>query len=60
MKREDELDFNQKNLEETRKIMNNAVSKESDYWDRNNPIIKIILGLLFLFILIGSIIVFIK
>ena len=60
MKSEDDLDFNQKNLEETNKIMEKATSRKSDEWDRNNPIIKFILGFLLLFIVIGSIIIFIK
>lgn len=60
MKSEDDLDFNQKNLEETNKIMEKATSRKSDDWDRNNPIIKFILGFLLLFIVIGSIIIFIK
>ena len=60
MKREEELDFNKKNLEETKNIMDKATSIESDEWDRNNPIIKIILGILFVFILLGSIYIFIS
>ena len=60
MKSEDDLDFNQKNLEETNKIMEKATSRKSDEWDRNNPIINFILGFLLLFIVIGSIIIFIK
>ena len=54
MKNDEELDFNKKNLLETKNIMDKATSIESDEWDRNNPIIKIILGILFVFILYES------
>ena len=53
-------DINKKNLEETKMIMDKAASKKSDDWDRNNPFIKIIMGALLIFIIIGSIIIFIN
>lgn len=55
MKNDEELDFNKKNLLETKNIMDKATTIESDEWDRNNPIIKIILRVLFIFILLGLI-----
>ena len=46
---------NDKNKEEFQTIMDKAAVKTDDYYDKNNPFVKIILILLALFI-IGSVI----
>lgn len=45
-------DINEKNQEEFERVMNNASTNYDSYWDKNNPIIKIILLSLFAFIVI--------
>lgn len=47
-----EKNINEKNQEEFERVMGNASTNYDSYWDKNNPIIKIILLLLFAFIVI--------
>ena len=50
----DNKDVNQKNIDEFNKVMENAKIKTDGYFDRNNPIVKIILVILLIISIIGS------
>ena len=54
MNNKDELEFNKNNRELTEKIMDDASSKNDDYWDNNNIFVRNILFLLFAVIVAGS------
>lgn len=49
------LEVNKKNSEEFEKLMNNASTNLDSYWDKNNPILKIFLLILFVVIVLGAI-----
>ena len=54
-----EIEFNEKKKKETEKIFKNSLlPKKEEDWDRSNPFIHILLGILFLFILFGTIYIF--
>ena len=48
-----ELDVNRKNREDYEKLMQKSSTQLNDYWDSNNIIVRIILGLLGIFIVCG-------
>lgn len=47
-------DVNQKNSQEFQNLMDHSRKAYDDYWDINNPIIRIILIVLFIIIVIGA------
>lgn len=49
------LEVNKKNSEEFEKLMDNASTNLDSYWDKNNPILKIFLLVLFVIIVLGAI-----
>lgn len=58
MKQEDnseELDFNRENRENFENLMANSSTNLDGYWDKNNPFVKLILLVLFVFIVFGII-----
>lgn len=54
MNDKDELEFNKKNREDYEKLMEESSSKKDMYWDKNNPFVKILLGIVGLIILAGA------
>ena len=58
MRQEDnseELDFNRENRENFENLMANSSTNLDGYWDKNNPFVKLILLVLFVFIVFGII-----
>ena len=54
-----ELEVNKKNSDDYNKLMNESSTNiDRYYWDRKNPIIKILLLILFFVIVLGSIAIF--
>jgi len=53
MNDKDELEFNKKNREDYENLMEESSSKKDMYWDKNNPIVKILLGFVGIIILVG-------
>ncbi len=54
-----ELEVNKKNSDDYNKLMNESSTNiDRYYWDRKNPIIKILLLILFFAIVLGSIAIF--
>jgi len=47
------LEVNKRNQETFKDLMDNASYKTDDWWDMNNPVVKIILLVLFIIIVIG-------
>lgn len=56
----EELEVNKKNSEYYKKLMSESGSKQSDYYDKNNPAIKIILLVLGIFIIVGTIFIIMR
>ena len=50
-----ELEFNKNNREDYEQLMRESSTKTDGYWDKNNPIVKIILFVLFIIIVIGAV-----
>ena len=50
-----ELEFNKNKREDYEQLMRESSTKTDGYWDKNNPIVKIILFVLFIIIVIGII-----
>ncbi len=50
-----ELDVNEKNQEQYNHLIEHSRQKDDIYWDRNNPIVKILLIVLFAIAVIGTI-----
>ena len=58
MKQEDnseELNFNREKRENFENLMANSSTNLDGYWDKNNPFVKLILLVLFVFIVFGII-----
>ena len=51
----EELDFNRENRENFENLMANSSTNLDGYWDKNNPFVKLILLVLFVFIVFGII-----
>ena len=51
--RNEELEFNKKNREDYEKLMEESSTRLDGYWDKNNPIVKIILLFLAIIIVAG-------
>ena len=51
------LDVNKKNSEYYDKLMTESGTNKDNYYDKNNPFIKILLIVLFVIIVVGSLIV---
>lgn len=51
--KKEELEFNKKNREEYEKLMEESSTKLDGYWDKNDPIVKIILLILAVIIVGG-------
>ena len=51
-------DVNKQNADYYRRLMKESQTNKDDYYDKNNPIVKIILLLLLAFIVLGSIYIF--
>lgn len=51
---EKQYGVNQKNSQEFENLMENSKKKYDQYWDIHNPVIRIILFILFVIIVIGS------
>ena len=49
-----ENSVNQKNSQEFQNLMDHSKKTYDDYWDINNPIIRIILIILFIIIVLGA------
>lgn len=49
-----ELEFNKKNREESENIAEHASVNKDGYWDKNDPIVKLILALIGIVILGGA------
>ena len=49
------LDFNKKNREDYENLMADSSSNLDGYWDRKNPFVVIVLGILLFIIIAGSI-----
>ena len=49
-----ENSVNQKNSQEFQNLMDHSKKTYDDYWDINNPVIRIILIILFIIILLGA------
>lgn len=47
------LDVNSKNSAEFDRLMENASTNYDSYWDKNNPLVKAIMIILFIIIVIG-------
>ncbi len=56
----EELEVNRKNSEYYKKLMSESGSRKSDYYDKNNPVIKIILLVLGIFIIVGTIFIIMR
>ncbi len=54
IKQDYENNINQKNSQEFQRLMDHSKKKYDNYWDINNPIIRIILIILFLIIVLGA------
>lgn len=54
IKQDCEYNINQKNSQEFQRLMNQSKKKHDNYWDINNPIIRIILIILFIIIVLGA------
>lgn len=52
---EDDSDVNQSNENEFFELMESARVSTDDYWDINDPLVRIILGILFAISFIGSV-----
>lgn len=52
---ESEVETNQKNSQEFERVMQNATQKYDGYWDKNSPILRIILIILLVIIVVGVI-----
>lgn len=50
-----ELEFNKNKREDYEQLMRESSTKTDGYWDKNNPIVKIILFALFIIIVIGAV-----
>ena len=50
-----ELEFNKNKREDYEQLMRESSTKTEGYWDKNNPIVKIILFVLFIIIVIGAV-----
>lgn len=50
-----ELEFNKNKREDYEQLMRESSTKTDGYWDKNNPIVKIILFVLFIIIVIGAV-----
>lgn len=50
-----ELEFNKNKREDYEQLMRESSTKTDSYWDKNNPIVKIILFVLFIIIVIGAV-----
>ena len=50
-----ELEFNKNKREDYEQLMRESSTKTDGYWDKNNPIVKIILFVLFIVIVIGAV-----
>jgi len=48
-----ELEFNRQKREGYEQLMKESSTKHDDYWDRNNPFVRILLFVLAVFIIIG-------
>ena len=59
MNLDNEVDVNKKNQDTYNSILQHSQDKDNGYWDRNNPVIKIILLILFVIAFIGTIYYFI-
>ena len=57
MKDNQNLDVNKQNSDYYEKLMTEAGTNKDDYYDKNNPIVKIILIVLAVIIVVGSLIV---
>ena len=58
MKQEDnseELDFNREKRENFENLMTNSSTNLDGYWDKKNPFVKLVLLVLFVFIVFGVI-----
>lgn len=55
-----ELEFNKRNREDYEQLMDESSTKLDGYWDKNNIFVKIVLFGLLIFIIVGSIIVFLS
>ena len=51
----DDIDVNQKNKNVFFELMESAKASTDDYWDINDPLVRIILGILFTISFVGSI-----
>lgn len=51
-------DVNKQNADYYRRLMKESQTNKDDYYDKNNPVVRIILLLLFAFIVLGSIYIF--
>lgn len=49
-----ENSVNQKNSQEFQNLMDHSKKTYDDYWDINNPVIRIILIILFIIIVLGA------
>lgn len=50
-----ELEFNKNKREGYEQLMRESSTKTDGYWDKNNPIVKIILFVLFVIIVVGAV-----
>ena len=50
-----ELEFNKNKREDYEQLMRESSTKTDGYWDKNNPIVKIILFVLFVIIVVGAV-----
>lgn len=50
-----ELEFNKNKREDYEQLMRESSTNTDGYWDKNNPIVKIILFVLFIIIVIGAV-----
>lgn len=50
-----ELEFNKNKREDYEQLIRESSTKTDGYWDKNNPIVKIILFVLFIIIVIGAV-----
>lgn len=50
-----ELEFNKNKREDYEQLMRESSTKTDGYWDKNNPIVKIILFVLFAIIVVGAV-----
>ena len=51
----EELDFNKNKREDYEKLMKESSTNKDDYWDSNNPILRVFLLVLGIIIVIGAI-----